>query len=81
MRASDYEIFRIFPDYFAAIEYGQDPDSGAWEEGHERLDATLPFESPPERLVDSALLSLIHPLGVVQTREWKMQFSIWSRPA
>jgi hypothetical protein len=109
--ASDYEIFRIFPDYFAAIEYWPDPDSGAWEEGRkvnnssvgavvagleemrkhhvsravtsadaeklpqliatgrESLDSTLPFESPPERLVDCALLSLIHPLGVVQTRE------------
>jgi hypothetical protein len=111
MSASDYEIVRIFPDYFAAIEYWQDPDSGAWEEGRkvnnssvgavvagleeirkhhvsrgitsadaeklpqliakgrERLDATLPFESPPDRLVDSARLSLIHPLAVIQTRE------------
>ncbi|MGB7847104.1 MAG: glycoside hydrolase family 15 protein [Candidatus Acidiferrum sp.] len=38
------------------------------EKGRERLDATLPFESPPERMVDSALLLLIHPLGVVRTR-------------
>ena len=36
--------------------------------GRERLDATLPFESPPERLVDGALLSLIHPLGTVSSR-------------
>jgi len=37
--------------------------------GHARLEATLPFESPPERMVDSALLSLIHPLNVVRGRE------------
>jgi GH15 family glucan-1,4-alpha-glucosidase len=36
--------------------------------GRERLDTTLPFESPPERLVDGALLSLIHPLGAVTSR-------------
>jgi Glycosyl hydrolases family 15 len=111
MSPSDYETYRVFPDYFAAIKYWQDPDSGAWEEGRKinnssvgavlagleemqkyfaaqsdsvpeaeklpqlitqgrhRLDATLPFESPPERLVDSALLVLIHPLEVVQSRE------------
>ena len=119
MSAHDYEIYSIFPPYFEAIEYWQDRDSGAWEEGRkinnssvgavvagleellkyessavingktggtsergsrsaklqplvakgrERLDATLPFESPPERLVDSALLFLIHPLGVVRSR-------------
>jgi GH15 family glucan-1,4-alpha-glucosidase len=39
------------------------------EQGRERLDVTLPFEAPPERKVDSALLLLIHPLGVVRTRE------------
>jgi Glycosyl hydrolases family 15 len=33
--------------------------------GRERLNATLPFESPPERLVDSALLLLVHPLNVL----------------
>jgi GH15 family glucan-1,4-alpha-glucosidase len=111
MDPADYEIYRVFPAYFAAIKYWQDPDSGAWEEGskinnssvgavlagleemqkyhvtqssgsadaaklpqliakgRQRLDATLPFESPPERKVDSALLFLIHPLGVVQSRE------------
>jgi GH15 family glucan-1,4-alpha-glucosidase len=111
MSPSDYEIYRVFPAYFAAIKYWQDPDSGAWEEGRKinnssvgavvagleemqkylasqsdgpaeaeklpqlitngrhRLDATLPFESPPERLVDSALLSLIHPLEAVPSRE------------
>jgi len=119
MSAHDYEIYSIFPAYFEAIEYWQDRDSGAWEEGRkinnssvgaviagleemlryessagingrtggasergsrlaklqpliakgrERLDATLPFESPPERLADSALLFLIHPLGVVRSR-------------
>ena len=38
------------------------------EKGRERLDRTLPFESPPERLVDAALLFLIHPLDVVRNR-------------
>lgn len=120
MSAADYEIYCMFPDYFEAIEYWQDKDSGAWEEGRkinnssvgavvaaleemlkyhvsggtghsaslagasapmaeklqalitkgrERLQATLPFESPPERRVDAALLFLIHPLGVIGTRE------------
>jgi GH15 family glucan-1,4-alpha-glucosidase len=109
LSAADYEIYRIFPAYFEAIEYWQDKDSGAWEEGRkinnssvgavvagleemlkyqdsgvaadskklraliakgrERLDATLPFESPPERMVDSALLFLIHPLEMVRSRE------------
>jgi phosphorylase kinase alpha/beta subunit len=110
----DWEIFELFARYFAAIEYWQDPDSGAWEEGRAvrnssvgavvagleemrsylrkdeskiaaspdtlplldqlivkgraRLDATLPFEAAPKRLADSALLSLIHPLGVVRDR-------------
>ncbi|HUN62646.1 MAG TPA: glycoside hydrolase family 15 protein [Candidatus Sulfotelmatobacter sp.] len=36
--------------------------------GRERLESTLPFESPPERLVDSALLFLVHPLNVIRTR-------------
>lgn len=115
----DGEVFGMFPDYFEAIEYWQDPDSGAWEEGRKvnnssvgavvagleelerylhsvdaaggktrgplagiraerlqqliakgraRLEATLPFESPPERMADSALLLLIHPLNVVYSR-------------
>jgi len=112
MSSGDREIFRLFPDYFEAIEYWQDKDSGAWEEGRkinnssvgavvagleemqkyqdaggksasaagekklrelitrgrERLDGTLPFESPAERMVDSALLFLIHPLSVVRSR-------------
>lgn len=110
MTMEDFEIYVLFPRYFEAIEYWQDRDSGAWEEGRkinnssvgavvagleemlkhvervpsgksaeeklrsliakgrERLDSTLPFESPPERTVDSALLFLIHPLDVVRTR-------------
>ncbi len=117
LTAADWETYELFPRYFAAIEYWQDRDSGAWEEGravrnssvgavvagleemreylrsadkHEnrgdacastdtlakldeliakgraRLDGTLPFEAPPERLADSALLSLIYPLRVVR---------------
>jgi Glycosyl hydrolases family 15 len=117
LTVADWEIYELFPRYFEAIEYWQDRDSGAWEEGRAvrnssvgavvagleemreylrspngqkkgddvsavpntlakldhliangraRLDATLPFEAPPERLADSALLSLIHPLGVVR---------------
>jgi len=46
------------------------------EKGRARLAATFPFEAPPERLADSALLSLIHPLGVV--RERAMQDAILS---
>ncbi len=119
MSAHEYEIYSYFPPYFGAIEYWQDRDSGAWEEGRkinnssvgavvagleemfkyesasdkggkagrssarasheanlqsligkgrERLGATLPFESPPERLADSALLFLIHPLDAVRSR-------------
>jgi phosphorylase kinase alpha/beta subunit len=115
----DWKVYELFPRYFEAIEYWQDRDSGAWEEGRAvrnssvgavvagldemrkylrspgkgnaaakassppvtlakldqliekgraRLEATLPFEAPPERLADSALLSLIHPLGVVRDR-------------
>jgi Glycosyl hydrolases family 15 len=37
--------------------------------GHERLDSALPFESPAERMADSALLFQIHPLEAVRTRE------------
>ena len=114
----DEEVYRTFADYFDAIEYWQDRDSGAWEEGRkinnssvgavvagleemlkhhvssnprgkassvraasldrlrylaakgrERLAATLPFEAPPERLVDSALLFLIYPLSVLRSRD------------
>ena len=36
--------------------------------GRERLAKTLPFEAPPERLADSAMLFLIHPLGTVRER-------------
>jgi phosphorylase kinase alpha/beta subunit len=107
LRQTDLEIFRLFPEYFSAIEYWRDEDSGAWEEGlkinnssvgavvagleemkkctefngdrarldelidegRERLNHTLPFEAPPERLADSALLLLIHPLNVVRDRK------------
>ncbi len=119
LTAEDYEVFRLFPDYFEAIEYWRDEDSGAWEEGRkvnnssvgavvaglqqmrkyfsdsssasapgvvpistapsEKLDAliekgidrlatTLPFEAPRERMVDSALLFLLHPLHVIASR-------------
>jgi len=119
LNAADWQIYQNFPDYFEAIEYWQDHDSGAWEEGRkinnssvgavvagieemyeyaslstrskkaagiaipphyteklerlavkgrERLNTTLPFEAPPERLADSALLFLIHPLGVIRER-------------
>jgi len=110
MTTEDFEIYGLFPRYFEAIEYWQDRDSGAWEEGRkinnssvgavvagleqmlkqeeraasgksgieklaalaakgrERLESTLPFESPPERLVDSAVLFLVHPLNVIRTR-------------
>jgi phosphorylase kinase alpha/beta subunit len=119
LTAEDYEVFRLFPDYFEAIEFWRDEDSGAWEEGRkvnnssvgavvagleemrryfsasapasapgvvpistgraeklevliqkgtERLATTLPFEGPPERRVDSALLLLLHPLNVISSR-------------
>jgi hypothetical protein len=32
LTAEDYEVFRLFPDYFEAIEFWRDEDSGAWEE-------------------------------------------------
>jgi phosphorylase kinase alpha/beta subunit len=112
----DSGIFEVFPDYFEAIEYWRDKDSGSWEEarkvncssigavvagleemrqykqyacksgdtpacaaqtkkletliakGRETLDSKLPFESPPERIVDSALLLLVYPLGVIKER-------------
>ncbi len=120
MDLQDYEIYRMLPAYFEAIEYWQDRDSGAWEEGRninnssvgavvagleemlrheasagapqksgvvtvrageteklrqliakgrERLRGTLPFEAPPERLADAALLFLIYPLDMVRARE------------
>jgi Glycosyl hydrolases family 15 len=104
---TDAAIFNLFPDYFAAIQYWKDKDSGVWEEGRkinnssvgavvagleemdkcadsqadrtklndliakgrERLSKTLPFEARPERMVDAALLFLIHPLDVIRNRE------------
>lgn len=118
---AEFEIFGLLTEYFEAIEYWQDEDSGAWEEerkinassvgavvagleemmkyksggaggmgggagvvsistarvdrlermiakGRERLEKSLPFESPPERMADAALLSLVYPLGVVRER-------------
>jgi hypothetical protein len=38
------------------------------EKGRERLNATLPFECPPQRLIDGATLFLVHPVDVVQSR-------------
>ncbi len=119
MTPAEESVYKLFPEYFEAIEYWQDKDSGAWEEGRKvnsssvgavvagleelrtfltttkkgksasatpfseinmekieqliakgrtRLAETLPFEAPPERMADSALLSLIHPLGVIRSR-------------
>ena len=103
---ADAAVFALFPAYFAAIKYWEDPDSGAWEEGRKinnssvgavvagleemnkcpdfgasraqlqeliakgrkRLQKTLPFEAPPERMVDAALLFLIHPLNIISDR-------------
>jgi GH15 family glucan-1,4-alpha-glucosidase len=116
MNPAEWKVYALFPAYFEAIEYWQDKDSGAWEEGRKinsssvgavvtgleelrkyltskakndstipssaevmslekleqliakgraHLAASLPFEAPPQRLADSALLSLIHPLGTI----------------
>jgi GH15 family glucan-1,4-alpha-glucosidase len=118
--AADWQVYGLFPDYFAAIEFWSDPDSGSWEEtrkvnnssvgvviaglvqirrcilqtvasraelpasvdknflrkidslidkGRERLAKTLPFESPPERMMDGALLFLIYPVDVLKSRD------------
>jgi phosphorylase kinase alpha/beta subunit len=117
---NDWQVYGLFPDYFAAIEFWSDPDSGSWEEtrkvnnssvgavvaglvqmrqrvvqankssgelpefaekgmlhkidslidkGRERLAKTLPFESPPERMMDGALLFLIYPVDVLKSRD------------
>ena len=119
MTPEELKVYSLFPEYFEAIEYWHDNDSGAWEEGRKtnnssvgavvagleelhkyltsangkssagvssssgtkipriekliasgraRLAETLPFEAPPGRLADSALLFLIHPLGTVRSR-------------
>jgi len=49
-------------------QFGKEKLQRLIAKGRERLQKTLPFESPPERRVDSALLLLIHPLGVVRNR-------------
>jgi phosphorylase kinase alpha/beta subunit len=41
---------------------------GLIAQGRERLEKTLPFEAPPERMVDAALLFLIHPMNVIGDR-------------
>ena len=120
LRAEDWQAYGLFPDYFAAIEFWSDPDSGSWEEtrkvnsssvgavlaglvqmrqsvmqaqksrgelppfaekgmlhkvdslidkGRGRLSKALPFESPPERLMDGALLFLIYPVDVLKSRD------------
>jgi len=38
------------------------------EKGNARLRATLPFESPPSRLIDAATLFLVHPVEIVESR-------------
>ncbi len=46
-----------------------DGDLERWiEHGRSALDKSLPFESPPVRKTDAALLFLIHPLAVVRDR-------------
>jgi hypothetical protein len=106
---NEFELYRLFPLYFEAIEYWKDSDSGAWEEdrkvnsssigavvaglrvlqiwlktndpsrgnglqkrvealireGTLHLQQTLPFESPPQRRADAAVLFLIHPAEVL----------------
>ena len=37
--------------------------------GREKLRAWLPYESPPQRLADAALLFLIYPMGVVDVEQ------------
>ena len=37
------------------------------EKGQARLDAALPFEAPPERMIDSALLFLMYPLNLLKS--------------
>jgi hypothetical protein len=39
---------------------------GLLEQGREHLVKTFPFESPPQRLVDAAVLFLMHPVGIVR---------------
>jgi GH15 family glucan-1,4-alpha-glucosidase len=102
-------LFDLFPEYFRAIRYWEDLDSGAWEErrkinsssvgavvaallefqkleqsrsgrsskaerkrletlirhGLHTLHEQLPFEAPPNRKTDAALLFLIYPLGLI----------------
>jgi phosphorylase kinase alpha/beta subunit len=113
---SDYELYRLFPPYFAAISYWEDADSGAWEEdlkvnsssigvvvgglrametylqrqnssmwkdretlllvirdliskGYAHLNKSLPFESPPKRYADGALLFFTYPVNVLSPEQ------------
>jgi Glycosyl hydrolases family 15 len=61
-------------DFVLANAVSSEKLSSLIAKGRERLSSTLPFESPPERLVDSALLLLIHPLNAV--RDMTMQDAI-----
>lgn len=48
---------------------------GLLEKGRERLEKTLPFESPPNRLVDAALLFLMHPVELItdpERQDWML---------
>lgn len=111
----EFELYRLFPRYFEAIEYWSDLDSGAWEEerkinsssigavlaglhqlrhwllhpgssraqntelldlvsrlianGNLQLKSLLPFESPPSRKADAALLLLIYPDQVLDREQ------------
>jgi len=109
LSAEERDLYRIFPRYFRAIQFWQDADSGAWEEGlkvnsssvgavvaaleelsayvaanknalrgvsqaelgnlaargRRTIAANMPFEAPPERRSDSALLFLLYPLELV----------------
>jgi phosphorylase kinase alpha/beta subunit len=38
------------------------------EKGKERLKTALPFEAPPERLIDGALLFLMYPLNLLESQ-------------
>ena len=41
LRAEDYEVFCLFEDYFEAIEFWRDEDSGGWEEGRKVNDSSV----------------------------------------
>ncbi len=41
MTPDDWSIYSLFPEYFEAIEYWQDNDSGAWEEGRKTNNSSV----------------------------------------